>query len=111
MGQRSRIENGTLTVLLQERQHTSAGKNTGLAALQACSLVAFFMPPCFMLWRGLAGVVTALRVVGRPIAAAAQRGGWGRYFGRYRVLPNAEYDGRFILARVRYTSGGSWSAD
>jgi hypothetical protein len=61
--------------------------------------------------RRLVWVVTALLVVGLPIAAAAQRGGWGRYFGRGGILPNAEYDGRFILARVRYTSGGSWSAD
>lgn len=54
-------------------------------------------------------------VVALPLVAAAQRGGgggFGRFFGgRNWVMPNAEYDGRFILARVRYQSGGSWRAD
>jgi hypothetical protein len=53
-------------------------------------------------------------VVALPLVAAAQRGGgFGRFFGGGRnwVMPNAEYDGRFILARVRYLSGGSWRAD
>lgn len=59
-------------------------------------------------------VIAGLLVVALPLVAAAQRGrggGFGGFFGRGRVLPNAEYDGRFILARVRYLSGGSWSAD
>lgn len=57
-------------------------------------------------------IVTAL-VVAVPLVAAAQRGGgFGRFFGRRGyVMPNAEYDGRFILARVRYLSDGSWRAD
>jgi hypothetical protein len=66
----------------------------------------------------LVWVIAGLLVVALPLVAAAQRGGgggggFGRFFGggRNAVLPNAEYDGRFILARVRYTSGRSWSAD
>ncbi|MFO7302443.1 MAG: DUF4159 domain-containing protein [Acidobacteriota bacterium] len=62
--------------------------------------------------RRLIVIATVLLVVGLPLAAAAQRGGgFGRWFGRGWVMPNAEYDGRFILARVRYLSGGSWRAD
>jgi hypothetical protein len=66
--------------------------------------------------RKLVWVFAGLLVVALPLVAAAQRGGgggFGRFFGGGRnwVMPNAEYDGRFILARVRYTSGGSWSAD
>jgi hypothetical protein len=60
-------------------------------------------------------VIVGLLVLALPVVAAAQRGGgFGRFFGggrNSRTLPNAEYDGRFILARVRYLSGGSWSAD
>jgi hypothetical protein len=60
-----------------------------------------------LLWAIVGAIVLAL-----PLAAAAQRGrGFGGFFGRNWVMPNAEYDGRFILARVRYTSGGSWRAD
>ena len=62
----------------------------------------------------LVWVIAGLLVVALPLVAAAQRGGgggFGRFFGRGRVLPNAEYDGRFILARVRYLSSGSWDAD
>jgi hypothetical protein len=64
--------------------------------------------------RKLVWVIAGLLVVALPLVAAAQRGGgggFGRFFGRNAVLPNAEYDGRFILARVRYLSGRSWSAD
>lgn len=64
-----------------------------------------------MIRRRLVWAIVAALVVGLPLVAAAQRGGgFGRFFGR-GVLPNAEYDGRFILARVRYLSGGSWAAD
>jgi hypothetical protein len=64
----------------------------------------------------LVWVIAGLLVVALPLVAAAQRGGgggFGRFFGggRNAVLPNADYDGRFILARVRYTSGRNWSAD
>jgi hypothetical protein len=64
--------------------------------------------------RKLVWVIAGLLVVALPLVAAAQRGGgggFGRFFGGRGILPNAEYDGRFILARVRYLSGGSWSAD
>jgi hypothetical protein len=66
-----------------------------------------------MLARRFGWVIVGLLVVAVPVVAAAQRGGFGGFFGRGRnwVMPNAEYDGRFILARVRYLSGGSWSAD
>lgn len=68
-----------------------------------------------MVTRRLVWFLTGLLVIGLPLAAAAQRGGggFGRFFGggRARVMPNAEYDGRFILARVRYQGYGSWSAD
>jgi hypothetical protein len=44
-----------------------------------------------------------------PLAVAAQR----RFFGGGRtfVLPNAEYDGRFTFARIRYQGYRSWDAD
>jgi hypothetical protein len=64
--------------------------------------------------RRIVWVIAGLLIVGLPVLAAAQRGGgFGRFFGGGRgwVLPNVEYDGRFILARVRYLSGGSWRAD
>ncbi|MCC7009851.1 MAG: DUF4159 domain-containing protein [Acidobacteria bacterium] len=38
---------------------------------------------------------------------------WGRFGGGRgaMILPNAPYDGRFAFVRIRYRSGGSWSAD
>lgn len=60
-----------------------------------------------LLWAVVAVVLAV------PLVAAAQRRGFGGFggFGRNWVMPNVDYDGRFILARVRYTSGGSWRAD
>jgi hypothetical protein len=66
--------------------------------------------------RKLVWVIAGLMVVALPLVAAAQRGGgggFGRFFGGRGpgLIPNVEYDGRFILARVRYTSASRWSAD
>lgn len=61
--------------------------------------------------RRLVWVLVGLLMLALPVVAAAQRGGgFGRFFRGSRVMPNAEYDGRFILARVRY-NGRSWDAD
>jgi hypothetical protein len=49
-------------------------------------------------------------VLAVPLAAMAQRG-FFRGGGRFGLLPNVPYDGRFTVARVRYLSGNSWSAD
>ncbi len=67
-----------------------------------------------MVTRRLVWAIAGLLVVVLPLAIAAQRGGGGGFgrFGRGTALiPNVEYDGRFILARVRYLSGRNWSAD
>jgi len=57
--------------------------------------------------------VTAGLVLALSLSLAAQRGGrsrFDRYFG-FDQYPNAEYDGRVVLERIRYTSGRSWRAD
>jgi len=63
--------------------------------------------------RKLVWGIAGLLVLVLPLAVAAQRGGGG--FGRFgrgpAVLPNAEYDGRFTFARIRYQGSRSWSAD
>ena len=55
--------------------------------------------------------LAGLLVVALALVAMAQRGGffWGG--GRFGLLPNVEYDGRFTVARVRYARNNSWSAD
>jgi hypothetical protein len=60
------------------------------------------------------GWFLALLVIALPIAAFAQRGGGGRFFGfggRRAVLPNVPYDGRFTMARIRYQPNRNWDAD
>ena len=54
--------------------------------------------------------IAGLLLVALPLAAFAQRGGFG--FGRRGsyVLPNVPYDGRFNVVRIRY-NGRSWDAD
>jgi hypothetical protein len=59
-----------------------------------------------VLWIG--AVVFAAASLG----LAAQRGrNWFGVNDRYGQYPNADYDGRFVLERIRYRSGGSWRAD
>jgi hypothetical protein len=55
--------------------------------------------------------VAGLLVLGVPLAAMAQRGGFFRGGSRFGQLPNVQYDGRFTLARVRYQQFGGWRAD
>jgi hypothetical protein len=55
-------------------------------------------------WRPLLVAVLLLGIL--PLAAEAQRFGFGRFWNR-----NAEYDGRFTFARVRYNAYSGWSAD
>jgi len=56
--------------------------------------------------------IAALLAVTVPVAAVAQRGrGFGRDLFRFDQYPNPDYDGRFVLERIRYTSGRSWRAD
>ncbi len=57
--------------------------------------------------------IAAALVLALSVGPLAQRGGrnrFDRYFG-FDQYPNADYDGRFVLERIRYTSGRSWRAD
>ena len=57
-------------------------------------------------------IVALLVAVVGVVPLMAQRGGGGFGFGRRTYLrPNLPYDGRFNVVRIRYLSGGSWSAD
>jgi hypothetical protein len=56
-------------------------------------------------------VLVGLLVVALPLVAAAQRGGFGRFGRGGWILPNVEYDGRYVVARVRYAVNGGWRAD
>jgi hypothetical protein len=47
-------------------------------------------------------------LVAVPLAAAAQRRGFGSRFGR---LPNVAYDGSFTFVRAEYARYGGWAAD
>ena len=52
-----------------------------------------------------------LLIVAVPLVAMAQRGGFFGGGGRFGLLPNVGYDGRFTVVRVRYARNDSWSAD
>jgi hypothetical protein len=56
-------------------------------------------------------VVAVLVIVGMPLIAAAQRGGFFGFGSRFRQLPNAVYDGRFTFVRAEYARYGGWAAD
>jgi hypothetical protein len=70
-----------------------------------------FMRFCGVLRRRGILWFACLLVIGLPLAALAQRGGLFGGGGRFGLLPNVEYDGRFTVARVRYARNNSWSAD
>ena len=55
--------------------------------------------------------VAGLLAVILPLVALAQGGGFFGGGGRFGLLPNVPYDGRFTVARVRYQRSSSWSAD
>jgi len=59
--------------------------------------------------RGLVVAGLALLML-TPVVLFAQWGGFRRGRG-VAVYPNAPYDGKFAFVRIRYRSGGSWSAD
>jgi hypothetical protein len=60
--------------------------------------------------RALVWIVVLALFAAVPLVLSAQRRrGFGGMFGY--LPPNAEYDGRYTFARIRYTSDGSWTAD
>jgi Domain of unknown function (DUF4159) len=60
--------------------------------------------------KGSALVAVLFAVI--PLGLAAQRGGgWFGFGSRYDQLPNVRYDGRLVLARIRYRGYGSWDYD
>ena len=59
------------------------------------------------------GIAAALLSIGLSLTAFAQQRGFGGFRGpreRFRVMPNARYDGRFVFVRVNYETapGGYW---
>jgi len=54
-----------------------------------------------------AGLILALSA---GITAQRGRNRFDRFFG-FDPYANVDYDGRFVLERIRYTSGRSWRAD
>ena len=56
-------------------------------------------------------LVAGLLVAALPLAAMAQRGGFFGGGGRFGLLPNVPYDGRFTFVRVPYARYGGWAAD
>ena len=62
--------------------------------------------------RRLAWITALVVLAGLSIGLAAQRnrGMFERFF-RVDQYANVDYDGRFVLERIRYTSGSRWRAD
>jgi hypothetical protein len=64
-----------------------------------------------VLRRRLALALVVLIVVSVPLALVAQRGGRFLGFGYRDQLPNVRYDGRLVLARIRYRGYSAWDYD
>jgi hypothetical protein len=60
--------------------------------------------------RAAARIVVGLLIAAAPLGLAAQRGGLFDRLG-YGQYPNVPYDGRFTVARIRYSGYGGWRFD